>query len=235
MGCCTPGGGACAADRYRDGKDCKPKDGCLTHGGGCHAKRKCTSAGNAVVTWGNCPGGHKNDGAKDCTTISGFVRIDGLKKYEYLNLGEITAYDKNGKKIAPLHVFMSSTNGGFNVNLCNDGNKNNFCHTKGGDPKASIEFQYHGADIAKVVVTNRLDCCQDRIAGANFRYCRDLGCTGQVVRRKSLTARRKSTPLHSNSRIARSGQPHSHPHPHPYPNSPHAGMGLLTLRVLTTV
>jgi len=189
--CCTPGGGACAADRYRDGKDCKPKDGCLTNNGGCHAKRKCTSAGNAVVTCGNCPGGHKNDGAKDCTAISGFVRIDGLKKYEYLNLGEITAYDKNGKKIAPLHVFMSSTNGGFNVNLCNDGNKNNFCHTKGGDPKASIEFQYHGADIAKVVVTNRLDCCQDRIAGANFRYCRDLGCTGQVVLAKKFDGAKK--------------------------------------------
>jgi len=87
---------------------------------------------------------------------------------------------------------MSSTHSaGFNVNRCNDGNKNNFCHTSLNDKKPAIVFKYHGADIAKVVVGNRLECCQDRIAGANFRYCRDSGCTGQVVLAKKFDGAKK--------------------------------------------
>jgi len=185
--CCTPGGGECAADRFKSGKDCKLKDGCLTNNGGCHAKRKCTSTGNAVVTCGDCAGDNTNHGEKGCKAIDGFIRIDGLAAGKYLNLGEITAYGKDGKKISPAHVSMSSTHsGGYDINRCNDGNKNNFCHTAVADKNPTIVFKYHGADIAKVVVVNRLECCQDRIAGANFRYCRDKECAGEVVLAKTF-------------------------------------------------
>ena len=96
-----------------------------------------------------------------------------------LNLQEVTAYDKDGKVIAPLSSDMSSHFDVFTVGKCHDGKTdgNNFCHSDHDmDKDPWLVFGYRAdADISKIVVVNRINCCENRIVGASIRICSDSG------------------------------------------------------------
>merc|ERR1712032_1797321 len=151
------------------------KSGWCSH----YSKRACSNT-NGVATCGNCPAGFTNDGARACKPVPpppqptiptcGFagdvyLRIDGLKG-GIINLGEITAYDKNGQVIKPSSIQLSSQHDSkkYPSSMCLDGIRSaktnaNFCHTKAGDRDPSVVLKYSGADLRKFNVYNRNDCC----------------------------------------------------------------------------
>ena len=115
-----------------------------------------------------------------------FLRIDNLKvsgddKHAVLNLREVTAYDKDGKVIAPLTTRLSSehSSGSNSVGNCHDGKiDDKICHSATADDNPSLVFGYRaGANISKIVVTNRAfkSVQEIRIVGASIRICSDLG------------------------------------------------------------
>jgi len=187
--CCTKGGGACNAGFYKDGIDCKSKDGCKENNGGCHAARKCTSTGNAKVTCGSCKGPFTNSGAKGCKGVLVSLRIDSLHKTattgagKILNLDEVTALDQNGKVFKPTWAGMSSEHSGsYRAGNCQDGKggSSSVCHSNTSDKDPWLLFRYTpGSHIKKIVVLNRSDCCGDRIVGATIRICINASCDGK--------------------------------------------------------
>jgi|688.fasta_scaffold153030_2 hypothetical protein len=83
----------------------------------------------------------------------------------YLNLAELTAYDITGKIISlNKPVTMSSTMSGYPGSNLVDGNISTICHTNNLCPWLFIDL---GSDIrlSRIVITNRQDCCQNRIIG----------------------------------------------------------------------
>jgi hypothetical protein len=53
---------------------------------------------------------------------------------------------------------------------CIDGNMDIICHSAGTGPEEYLRVDYVGdiADLASIVVTNRADCCHDRIVGGRI-------------------------------------------------------------------
>ena len=101
-----------------------------------------------------------------------------------LNLKEVTAYDKDGKVIAPLSTRMSSENSSNKITVgnCHDGTTDdgNFCQSSNnkGDTDPWLVFGYRAdAGISKIVVTNRAGNTKylNRIKDASIRICSDSG------------------------------------------------------------
>jgi hypothetical protein len=88
-----------------------------------------------------------------------------------LNIAEIEVFDKIGTNLA----YQKNVTGSSEypaphlwVNLT-DGNKGNFAHTLGRTPTEydSMTIDLGGeVEISKIVITNRSDCCKNRIIGA---------------------------------------------------------------------
>ena len=76
---------------------------------------------------------------------------------------------------------MSSEGSPFTVDKCHDGktlNENrDICHSnRVWDKDPWLVFGYRaGANISKIIVYNRVDCCANRIVGASIRICSDSG------------------------------------------------------------
>ena len=67
----------------------------------------------------------------------------------------------------PYGAALSSTYGGYQAGRCTDGDVGTFCHTDQHDhPWLSIDLTGDGDEttVGIVVITNRQDCCQDRLA-----------------------------------------------------------------------
>jgi len=95
-----------------------------------------------------------------------------------LNIAEIEVFDKNNTNLS----YQKGVTGSSEypaphlwVNLT-DGNKTNFAHTLG-----RIETEYDSmtidlggeTEISKIVITNRTDCCKNRIVGAKIEILDD--------------------------------------------------------------
>jgi hypothetical protein len=98
---------------------------------------------------------------------SGIYLQEGL-----INLGELEVFDKVGTNIA-LNAAVTGGPGAAHsagpYDRLTDGNFGNFAHTTGdGVPFMEIDL---GAvkEIAKIVITNRPDCCQDRLTDATLK------------------------------------------------------------------
>jgi hypothetical protein len=87
-----------------------------------------------------------------------------------INLGELQVFDKAGTNIA-LNTTVTGGPGNHPAgpwpNLT-DGNFGSFAHTSS-NGESFIEVDLGAVkEIAKVVITNRSDCCQDRLGGAKI-------------------------------------------------------------------
>jgi hypothetical protein len=99
------------------------------------------------------------------------LRIDNLVQNEYvINLAEIEAFSGSTKltpiftEIVPAHVPP--------VGACFDGVYDNYCHSAG-DGSVYLIATY-SVLMDSVVVTNRQDCCQERIVGARMSIKNDV-------------------------------------------------------------
>jgi len=87
-----------------------------------------------------------------------------------INLGELEVFDKAGTNIA-LNATVTGGPGNHGAgpwaNLT-DGNYGNFAHTSG-NGESFIEVDLGAVkEIAKIVISNRKSCCQDRLGGAKI-------------------------------------------------------------------
>jgi hypothetical protein len=85
-----------------------------------------------------------------------------------INLAELKLFF-NGQQLSCLTIAISAAHPSFPVSNCNDGNVNNFCHSLSGDANPSLTITGISA-LDRVVVYNRVDCCQARIVGATISY-----------------------------------------------------------------
>lgn len=96
------------------------------------------------------------------------LRIDNLVQV-HINLAEIEAYS-GSIKLTPLSTYMSSTFIDYGVNrtvgLSFDGSYSTFCHSSG-YPDDYLTATYDNY-VDRIEVTNRPDCCQNRIVGARI-------------------------------------------------------------------
>jgi len=93
------------------------------------------------------------------------IYFQGSRNESYLNLAELTAYDISGKIISlNKPVTMSSIYTGYPGSNLVDGKITTFSSTNNLCPWLYVDL---GSDIplSKIVLTNRQDCCQDRING----------------------------------------------------------------------
>ncbi|GMI53358.1 hypothetical protein TeGR_g8605 [Tetraparma gracilis] len=156
--------------------------------------------GNPEMRWFNAtelfPGGSKtlgrlnldNCGLKEGTSFQGlpylkYLRltadeISHMADTSYLALAEVRAFDSAGTLIAPSGVEMYSFGWGGIPENCIDGDLTNYCHVGGDDGKEYLRVDYATdvATLSTVEVTNRADCCQDRIVGAKVYVV--MGRTG---------------------------------------------------------
>ena len=113
--------------------------------------------------------------------VSGrYVRIGWQVSGELINLHEVEAFGPGGEKLEPAGATMSTTySDRFNAGRCIDEGKTTqeqICATSlaARDPDPWLRVDYGaGAVIATIVVTNRADCCKDRIVGATIAVTRD--------------------------------------------------------------
>lgn len=100
-----------------------------------------------------------------------YVKISSTKNY--LHLREIQIYDNNDKLISKgAKVVQSSTHTTYTAEKAVDGNLNNMNHTasKGtpSNPAYILVNLEQGVIVKKVVLYNRTDCCDDRVADARI-------------------------------------------------------------------
>ena len=105
-----------------------------------------------------------------------YIRIQYTRQ-DCLNLAEIRVYSKNGGPniITPNTAVSKSSDYGGSYPASNfvDGNLYNFAHSSCGDvPWIEVDLNSM-TDIYKVVVYNRVDCCQSRILGSFLQIKND--------------------------------------------------------------
>jgi hypothetical protein len=85
-----------------------------------------------------------------------------------VGLAEVAAFDSEGGLIAPTGAEMYSFGWGGVPENCIDGNLTNWCHVGGDEGVEWLRVDYETAVgmLSTVRVTNRVDCCKERIAGA---------------------------------------------------------------------
>ncbi|GMI36463.1 hypothetical protein TeGR_g12582 [Tetraparma gracilis] len=85
-----------------------------------------------------------------------------------LGLAEVRAFDSAGALIAPSGAEMYSFGWGGIPENCIDGDLTNYCHVGDDDGNEYLRVDYATdvATLSTIEVTNRADCCQDRIVGA---------------------------------------------------------------------
>jgi len=96
-------------------------------------------------------------------------RIQIYQPSGFLNLAEVQLYS-DGVQHTALAYSLSSALSANHASNCFDGNFSSFCHS-------AVAPGYLDAtlsrEITEVVVTNRVDCCQDRIVGGTITFYRN--------------------------------------------------------------
>ena len=101
------------------------------------------------------------------------VTINQLNKYNSetyptINLAEVRLFNMGVQIPASQLIFtLSSTFEVFTASNCNDGILSDFCHSDRGDNSPTLTI-YSPSNVDQIVVTNRQDNCQNRIAGATI-------------------------------------------------------------------
>ena len=148
----------------------------------CDSTANCAGAGHHIPTQ-QCY--LKNDLAKIVPTtgsnlyikiVGPFLRIDS-SPFE-INLREIKLYN-NGVQLFGLYATISRTLNDdvyFRPSKCidndvSDVNHNGLCHSTGSNPWLVIDLR--GQQANKIVIYNRVNCCGERILGANVKYTND--------------------------------------------------------------
>lgn len=143
-------------------------------------------AAGTVVAFGSC-----NDKVnsiskvtRNCDLVTGrYVRIGSLVSNDYLNLQEIETFGPAGGVLRAQSAQMSSvySHGGdqLDASKCIDGNTQegsatDVCHSLKKDNTDWIRLDFgKPVPLSKIRVTNRRDCCKDRIAGATVTVTQD--------------------------------------------------------------
>jgi len=100
-----------------------------------------------------------------------WVVIEQLTGDRIINLADVELYS-GGKQIPSNRLSFSMSE--QDASLCNDGLKNNFCHSAKHDRTPRLKI-ISDAPFDKVVVHNRASCCQERIIGATISATIDEG------------------------------------------------------------
>lgn len=129
---------------------------------------------------------HQNgySGSKENATFTGrYLRIGDLPSNEPLHLQEIEVFDASGQLLKPKSATLSSEHANtlFPARKCIDGDHfqetrapKSMCCSAWGDTNPWIRVDYGTAvPMAKIVITNRFDCCDHRIAGATVAITQD--------------------------------------------------------------
>jgi hypothetical protein len=122
---------------------------------------------------------HHNCLAGRCSVV---IRPTQASVVDYLNLGEVELFDMAGQKLAPASLVftLGSTWDNSGASQCNDGNPATTCHTQLTTPTLAITYPCAGpTSVSKVVVTNRVDCCKERIVKFTMDF---LNATGNTDR-----------------------------------------------------
>lgn len=108
-----------------------------------------------------------------------YARIDRLTRTDsehgrVLNLAEIEAFDTSGNVLKPIETVLSSAQECCPAEKCTDGIKlAGYCQSAPSeDPWLRIDFGTL-VNISTITVTNRQDCCGDRIVGATLSLSSD--------------------------------------------------------------
>jgi hypothetical protein len=97
-----------------------------------------------------------------------------------INIADIQAFDINGKLINPQASSYSDGGIGFPASNSIDGNMNNFSHTS--DARDNfIQVSYSSpVQVSKIVITNRKDCCKNRMIGTHLQLFSKSGETPDI-------------------------------------------------------
>jgi hypothetical protein len=111
--------------------------------------------------------------------VGRYIRVDSTVKNGFgmraINLAEVRAFDSRGELIGAVAATMSSTVGEAGASKCLNGDIASICHTASDDqdPWLLVDYGVGGLrDVARIAVTNRGDCCEDRILGARIAITR---------------------------------------------------------------
>jgi hypothetical protein len=98
-----------------------------------------------------------------------YIRINRANNGSFLNLSDISVYGPNNTKITGITPSLSPQYGIFAAKYLIDGNAKTIAHTNN-TPGAYMQLDL-GADkeISRIVITNRLDCCKERIKNATVQ------------------------------------------------------------------
>lgn len=134
----------------------------------------------------NCYG--NNNGALNVNLSGGLSNARVIKitqkLNDFLNLAEVQAFDLNGNNVALSNngssVTGSTTHGSYPLNNLIDGNTTNFAHsgtvTDGRGQWMQITLPAN-AQLDRIVVYNRTDCCQNRAANLLVEVFSDVAAT----------------------------------------------------------
>jgi hypothetical protein len=147
----------------------------LNRGGGRYCKTH-TEVANGLPSWGDSRNPTTWERLAKCCDESPhlqgrYIRIQ-YDRPEYLNLGEIQVFsaanDRTGIIKPSMLVSKPSGWGGdvFPGRNFVDGNPNSFVHTSGGEVPWVVVDLGSIRPIYKIVLTNRRDCCLERVLGA---------------------------------------------------------------------
>jgi hypothetical protein len=177
-GACT----ACAAGEETNGQGATSEAECVA----CPAGRYGATGGETCSACGagwfseaigsvsaddceECEAGKTSGSGSDACVVgclwSVFVNMANTS---YLGLAEVAAFDSEGGLIGATGVEMYSWGWGGVPENCIDGDLTNYCHVGGNEGAEWLRVDY-ATDVgvlSTVRVTNRVDCCQERIAGA---------------------------------------------------------------------
>jgi hypothetical protein len=111
------------------------------------------------------------------------IRPTQANVVDHLNLGEVELFDMAGQKLAPASLaFTLGSTHDYNsrASQCNDGNYATMCASQLSPPTLTITYPCAGpTSVSKVIVTNRVDCCKERIVKFTMDF---LNATGNTDR-----------------------------------------------------
>ena len=130
-------------------------------------------------------GGLASVGAPKTANVQ-YIRIQRVKTApdgsNAINIAEIQAFDSNGNLIQPASASYSDEGlSGFPTSNSIDGNMDNFAHTT--DARDNfIQVSYSSpVQVSQIVITNRKDCCKDRMIGTHLQLFSKPGGTPDVA------------------------------------------------------
>lgn len=92
-----------------------------------------------------------------------------------LHIAELQLFTKTGTQLGPADLVLSQSStltAEKRAAACFDGSPDSYCAAdESSDPYPSLTMQYKcDAELERVVVTNRVDCCQEHLAGFSMRF-----------------------------------------------------------------